>query len=524
MFFPASDHAECGQQLSKIFLSERECVSDANKQNSFKRSLLNKCEDEFTKQDIYEDWKKEEAEYKQQKTSMSEKDQAEKQEDLSFRRMKIKKQMLGNIKFIGQLYKKNLLKEKIMRFCIASLLKLETKDVRSKLPVYYDSGNDDLDEEDHEAICNMFTTIGKTIDKPATVGFMTVCFGKIKKLSESKALPARSRFMYKDLLDLRRSNWVPRRKEEKAKTIAEIRKDVEREERQQAQESAAASQGNYRGSNNYGGRGGGGRGDYRNNSRSNYGNNNNRSRSQRHAVETDDDGFTTIVGGAKQIRGGSSLAQAASGQNQKPQRILQSKAKQVAAKPSHAPLDDDKFDRRVKNIRSEYMQDPSNRQELLLSMDELTGTKDYGSRFVSKNADHMMDCKEDERAAIYQLLEICMNEAKISANDVKTGLVDIVEFIDAFVCDAPFAFDYLGRMLATMIRCKAIDVNWVGEQAEKTKASNDANPEKIIRSLIKAINADNGIEAVKSSFGPHQKAMEKLLGGEKWASIKKEIP
>merc|ERR1711937_901354 len=192
----------------------------------------------------------------EKKVSMSEKDQAEREEDLSFRRMKIKKQMLGNIEFIGQLYKKNLLKEKIMRFCIASLLNLDTKDVRSKLPVYYDTGKDDIDEEDHEAICNMFTTIGKTIDKPATVGFMTVCFEKIKKLSGSMAL--------------RGSNWVPRRKEEKAKTIAEIRKDVEREERQQARESAAANQGNYRG-NNYGGRGGGGRGDYRNNNRSNYG-------------------------------------------------------------------------------------------------------------------------------------------------------------------------------------------------------------------------------------------------------------
>merc|ERR1712194_606809 len=102
------------------------------------------------------------------------------------------------------------------------------------------------------AICNMFTTIGKTIDKPATVGFMKVCFAKIGKLSNSKALPARSRFMYKDLLDLRSSNWVPRRKEEKAKTIAEIRKDVEREEQKEARENAAANQGNYRG-NNYGG-------------------------------------------------------------------------------------------------------------------------------------------------------------------------------------------------------------------------------------------------------------------------------
>jgi len=423
--------------------------------------------------------------------------------------------MLGNIKFIGQLYKKNLLKEKIMRFCIASLLNLETKDVRSKLPVYFDTGKDDIDEEDHEAICNMFTTIGKTIDKPATSGFMKVCFEKIQKLSDNKALPARSRFMYKDLLDLRSSNWVPRRKEEKAKTIAEIRKDVEREERQQAQESAAANQGNYRG-NNYGGRGGGGgRGDYRNNNRSNYGNNNRSRQSQRQVVETDDDGFTTIVGGAKQMRGSSSMPQ-------KPQRILQPKPKPAAAK-SYPPLDDDKFDRRVKTIRNEYIQDPNNRQELLLSMDELTGTPDYGSKFVSKNADRMIDCKESERAAIYLLLEICVKEGKISSNDVKAGLVDIVEFIDAFVCDAPLAFDYLGRMLATMIRCNAIDVTWVGKEAEKTKLSSDANPEKIVRALIKAIDADKGIEAIKSSFGPHQKAMEKLLGAEKWASIKKEI-
>lgn len=458
---------------------------------------------------------------------MSAKDIAEKDEDLNFRRMKIKKQMLGNIKFIGQLYKKNLLKEKIMRFCIASLLNLQTKDVKSKLPVYYDSGNDDMDEEDHEAICNMFMTIGQTIDRLNTEGFMKVCFAKIQKLSNAKTLPARSRFMYKDLLDLRSNNWVPRRKEEKAKTIAEIRKDVEREERQQAQENAAANQGGYRGNNNYGGGGrGGGRGgggDYRNNNRSsNYGNNNNRPRQPRPTVETDDDGFTTIVGGAKQVRGGSSAPPAASDSSQKDQKPAPSKSSQPAATSAHSAFDKDKFARRVKSIRSEYIQDPKNMQELLLSMDELTGTKDYGSQFVSLNADTMFECKEDERTAIYRLLEIVVKEQKISSSDVKTGLVDSIEFIDSLVCDAPFAFDYLGRMLATMIGCNAIDVTWIGQEAEKTKIGGAANPEKIICALMKAIKADKGIEGIKNSFKPHQNAMEKLLGAAKWDSIKKE--
>jgi len=521
VFFPVADHEECGQQFSKIFLSERECASDATKQNSFKRSLLNKCEDEFNKQDIYVDLKKEKASYHESKGSMSAKEQAEKEDDLKFRNIKIKKQMLGNIKFIGQLYKKSLLKEKIMRFCIASLLNLETKNERSKLPVYFDAGDGDMDEEDHEAICSMFTTIGKTIDKPATVGFMKVCFDKIQKLNNNNSLPARSRFMYKDLLDLRSNDWVPRRKEEKAKTLAEIRNDAEREERQQAQESAAAQGGgNYRGHNNYGGRGGGGRGDYRSNNRNNYGNNSNRPRQQKQVVEKDDDGFTTI-GGGKPMSGGSSLAQAA----QKPQRILQSKpnAGNTDSKPGYPPLDKDKFERRIKTIRNEYIQDPKNLKELMLSMDELTGTKNYGSQLVSLSADHMIDCKEAERNAVFLLLEVLVNEKKISSNDVKIGLVDTIEFIDSLVCDAPMAYDYLGRMLATMIRSNAIDVTWIGQQAEKTKQSSDAIPEKIIRAIIKAIHADKGTEAVKNSFGPHQAAMETLLGKNKWVVIKAEI-
>ena len=52
--FPVSQAEECGQQVStKIFTSEIECQNDAVKMNTFKRSLLNKCEDEFNKQDIY---------------------------------------------------------------------------------------------------------------------------------------------------------------------------------------------------------------------------------------------------------------------------------------------------------------------------------------------------------------------------------------------------------------------------------------------------------------------------------------
>jgi translation initiation factor 4G len=532
VFFPVTDHEECGQQLSKIFLTDRECMSDANKANSFKRLLLNKCEDEFTKQDIYVDWKKEKAEYEEKKSTMTPIERAETEEELNFRRIKIKKQMLGNIKFIGQLYKKGLLKEKILRLCNATLLKLETKDRGAKLPTYYDTGDMDMDEEDHEAICSMFTTIGKTIDRPPAADYMKVCFDKIKKMSTNNALPSRSRFMYKDLIELRANDWTPRRKEEKAKTLDEIRQDFERDEALQAQQSAQLNQAYRTGGS--GGRGG----DFRNQSRQQNYTSGNRPR-QSNRPQTDDDGFTTVGGGGGAAGGvkprggvGSSLAQTGSS----PSKILQ-KPKPTEGggggvasladddKPYPPPLDDEKFNLRIKSILSEYMSNPSNTNELLLAIDELAGTDNFKTKFVAMNADRMIDCKESERTAINEMLGVLVEQKKLLPNDVKAGLSEFIEFVDSFLYDAPDVFHYLGDMLATMIRSCAINVTWIGEQAEKTKVSDKSNPEKIIRALVGSIKNDKrgGPEAVKKAFRPHQQAMESLLGAATWAEIKKEV-
>lgn len=439
--------------------------------------------------------------------------------------------MLGNIKFIGQLYKKSLLKEKIMRFCIASLLKLDSVDERAKLPVYKDSGNSDIDEEDHEAICNMFSTIGSTIDKPHATDFMKVCFGKIVNLSSDKKLPSRSRFMYKDLIDLKSNRWVPRRKVEKAKTLEEIRKDVEREEKLQAQQSA---QNNYRGggrNNNYGGN---------NNNRGNrpsYSNSNNRSRQPKPATQTDDDGFTTIVGGGGKSRPsfGSSSAQRSSpqkssnnGSNSNSNNNNNSRKSAYAAlaeeptptKKAPEALSQEKMERRVKSIRGEYIQDPSNLTELLLSVDELIGTPDYGVKFVQMNSDRIIDCKDDERTAIYNMLSTLVEKNKLSSKDVKDGLADLIEFIDSYVYDAPKAFDYLGDMLTAMYNVKAIDVPWICEQAKKTELASKDNPEKIIVALARAMEAKNGKDGVKSALSDG--SVSKLLG-DRWEGVRATI-
>lgn len=69
-------------------------------------------------------------------------------------------------------------------------------------------------------------------------------FQKISALSDdTKNLSSRSRFMYKDLIEMRAKGWQTRRKLETAKTLDEIRKDAEREERAEAQRAAQQNSG-----------------------------------------------------------------------------------------------------------------------------------------------------------------------------------------------------------------------------------------------------------------------------------------
>lgn len=93
VFFSMDNIDEVGQQISKIFLSHRECEKSGNKENSFKGILLNKCEDEFVKQNRYDTWKEEKKVFDEEKRqgTLTERELLEKEEDLEFRRMKIKK-------------------------------------------------------------------------------------------------------------------------------------------------------------------------------------------------------------------------------------------------------------------------------------------------------------------------------------------------------------------------------------------------------------------------------------------------
>jgi translation initiation factor 4G len=90
------------------------------------------------------------------------------------------------------------------------------------------------EEEDVEALCKLWQTIGKHIDhfnetEDPDQDLVEQYFAYMVELAGRKEISARSRFSLMDCLDLRKNRWEPRRGELKQQTLAEIRAEAEAE-------------------------------------------------------------------------------------------------------------------------------------------------------------------------------------------------------------------------------------------------------------------------------------------------------
>ncbi|RWW65288.1 hypothetical protein BHE74_00027413 [Ensete ventricosum] len=150
---------------------------------SFKRLLLNACQEEFERRE------REEAEGG--KVEMQQQTNGEREA----RRLLARMRGLGNVRLIGELYKARMLTERIMHECIKKLL----------------GQHQNPEEEDVEAVCRLLGVIGKTIDHPKAKEYMDAYFDIMAKLSTNQKLSLRVRFMLRDAIDLRKNKWQARR-------------------------------------------------------------------------------------------------------------------------------------------------------------------------------------------------------------------------------------------------------------------------------------------------------------------------
>uniref|UniRef100_A0A3B5AFF7 Eukaryotic translation initiation factor 4 gamma 2 n=1 Tax=Stegastes partitus TaxID=144197 RepID=A0A3B5AFF7_9TELE len=124
--------------------------------------------------------------------------------------------MLGNIKFIGELGKLNLIHESILHKCIKTLLE-KKKRVQLK-----DMG------EDLECLCQIMKTVGPKLDHEKAKSLMDQYFGRMRSLTNNKELPARIRFLLQNTVEFRDNHWVPRKAyvDNGPKTINQVRQDA----------------------------------------------------------------------------------------------------------------------------------------------------------------------------------------------------------------------------------------------------------------------------------------------------------
>ncbi|XP_053162656.1 eukaryotic translation initiation factor 4 gamma 1 isoform X4 [Hemicordylus capensis] len=176
---------------------------------NFRKVLLNRCQKEFEKdKDDDEIFEKKQ---KEMDDTAGPEERARLKEELDDARDKARRRSLGNIKFIGELFKLKMLTEAIMHDCVVKLLK-------------------NHDDESLECLCRLLTTIGKDLDFEKAKPRMDQYFNQMEKIIKEKKTSSRIRFMLQDVIDLRRNSWVPRRGDQGPKTIDQIHKEAEMEE------------------------------------------------------------------------------------------------------------------------------------------------------------------------------------------------------------------------------------------------------------------------------------------------------
>ncbi|KAF7727491.1 hypothetical protein EC973_007469 [Apophysomyces ossiformis] len=219
IFEKACDEAQFAPMWARLcrkmydHMYEKDDIKDVNIKDSkgnvvsgfslFRKYLLNRCQQDFER-----GWK----------TRIPELDESNPDVMLSdeyYAAVKAKRQGLGLVQLIGELFKLSMLTDRIMIECLTRLC----------------SKPSEAEDEETETMCKMLTTIGKELDSSnrRNKEWLDTYFERMKEMLNSSTLSSRVKFMIMDVFDLRKNKWVQRRGNQPAPTtIAQIREQAQK--------------------------------------------------------------------------------------------------------------------------------------------------------------------------------------------------------------------------------------------------------------------------------------------------------
>lgn len=112
-----------------------------------------------------------------------------------------KQKILGNVKFIGELFKLDMLSESVLHKMLERLL-----DKKSRSYPTLEDRCDDI-----ECLSAIFRTCGKNLDTEKSKKLIDQYFDIMEYKSNSSKYPARIRFLLRDVIELRKEMWKPRK-------------------------------------------------------------------------------------------------------------------------------------------------------------------------------------------------------------------------------------------------------------------------------------------------------------------------
>lgn len=138
-------------------------------------------------------------------------------EEIEFQKKQRKNRVLANMKFIGQLFLRELLNAKIMGTVIQDLAKCNQAEIIPEEPMV-------------ECICMLLTNIGYTLESsPMGKSALSSVCAQLEELKSQRSADGKSvysrriQFAIQDLLDVRSAGWTRKTFKASAKTKEEIR-------------------------------------------------------------------------------------------------------------------------------------------------------------------------------------------------------------------------------------------------------------------------------------------------------------